>query len=137
MAANTTIDAQGSVLSIDGVVVNGVRQIRGLGSGAAPTRDRTTFAATDTRSFGMGLRPAATPTADLLTNPTDQGQRLCFQAATLRAKHAFTFALSDGTTLAWNGYVSSFPFDAGTDADVTTTMGMIIDGSISGFPAPS
>lgn len=137
MAADTVIDGQGTILSIDGTVINGVRQIRGLGSGAAPQRDRTTFAETDTRRFGMGLRPAATPTADVLANPTDQGQKLCFRAATLRDKHAFSCALSDGTTLTFNGYVSAFPFDIGTDADVTTSMGLIIDGSIAGFPAPS
>jgi hypothetical protein len=138
MAANTVIDGQGSVLSIDGVVINGVRQIRGLGSGARPTRDRTTFANTSTRSFGMGLAPPATPTVDLLTNDTDQGQRLCFQAANAApAKHSFTCALISGTTLSWSGYVSSFPLDANTDADVTTTMGLIIDGALAGFPAPS
>src|SRR3954463_9040492 len=130
MATGDVVDGQGTVLSIDGVPITGIRQIRGLGSGAAPTRDRTTFLDTDTRRIGMGLRPPATPTADVLTNPTDQGQRLANPAAIQRDKHSFSCALIDGTTLTWSGYVGAFPLDIGTDADITTAMSLLIDGVI-------
>lgn len=131
------IEGQGTVIAINGTTVGGTRSFDGLGSGSPSERDRTTFADTQFRNIGIGLRDGGTINVGLLLDSTDQGQRLCYQAWKNGSKPTWTITYSNGVVQSFAGYCMQFPQGAGTDADLAATMQIRVTGPITGFPDPS
>ena len=131
------IEGQGTQIAITGVVIGGTRSFDGLGSGSPSERDRTTFADTQFRRIGVGLRDGGSINVGLLLDTTDQGQRLCFAAWKNGALNTFTITYSNGTQQTFSAYVMQFPQSAATDSDLVGTMVLRVTGPLTGFPAPS
>lgn len=131
------IDSQGTIITINGTVVGGTRSLGGIGSGSPTERDRTTFADTSFKRFGMGLADAGTVTVGLLLDSADNGQRKAFKAWKDRSRDVWTFTFSNGVVQSCYAYTTQFSQEAGADQDVTGQIQLRIDGAISGFPDPS
>lgn len=132
-----TIDSQGTILTIDGVVVGGTRSLTGLGSGSPSERDRTTWTNTTFRSFGIGLRDGGSVTVGMLEDSNDNGQRKAYRAWKVGTRSQFVLTAPNGLTQSWYGYVMTFSQDVPADADWTAEMQIRVDGAISGFPDPT
>jgi len=131
------IEGQGTQIAITGVVIGGTRSFDGLGSGSPSERDRTTFADTQFRRIGVGLRDGGTINVGMLLDSTDQGQRLCYAAWKAGTLSTFTITYSNGVQQTFSAYVMQFPQAAATDADLMATMALRVTGPVTGFPAPA
>lgn len=131
------IDSQGTVLTLDGVTIGGVKGVSGLGSGSPSERDRSTLEDRNFRRFGVGLRDGGTLTVNILVDTGDQGQRKAYKYWRLATRGQFQLQLVNGTTRTFMGYVMSFPEDLSADTDVMANMTIRVDGDIAGFPDPA
>lgn len=133
----TAIDSQGTVLTLDGVTIGGVKGISGLGSGSPSERDRSTLEDRKFKRFGVGLRDGGSATVNLILDSTDPGQRKANRYWRDATRGTFVLILTNGTTMRFGGFVTAFPKDVNADSDITGTLTIRVDGEISGFPDPS
>lgn len=131
------IEGQGTQIAIAGTVIGGTRSFDGLGSGSPSERDRTTFADTQFRNIGIGLRDGGTINVGILLDSTDQGQRLAYNAWRLGTKSTFTITFTNGVVQTFSGFVMQFSQNAGVDADLAGSIQIRVTGAITGFPGPS
>jgi hypothetical protein len=132
-----TIDSQGTLVAVDGVVVGGVKGVSGLGSGSPSERDRTTLADTKFKRIGMGLRDGGQVTLDILVDTTDAGQRKLYRYWKDATRGSFTLTLVNGSTRTFYAYVTTFAENLNSDTDVMGSCQLRVDGEITGFPDPS
>ena len=131
------IDSQGTVWSLDGTLIGGVKSVAGLGSGSPGERDRTTMDDAKFKRFGVGLRDGGTATMAFLVDTTDAGQRKLSRYWREATRGLFLGVLTNGSTRSFYGYVMTFAEDLAADADVTASCSIRIDGEVSGFPDPT
>ncbi len=130
--AATPILCQGTTLSFNSVVVNGVVGITGIGSGSATEHDVTTLAST-AKEFKPGLRDFGSISVDLVRNQDDLGQLELFNG--LANQSTFTVVITLPTSTAnvatCQGFVKNITTDVAADGVVMGKAEIRITGAVA------
>lgn len=121
------------------VRVGGVTGIRDLRSGTAAEIDVSDLSST-AKEFVLGLADNGSMGADVIYDPEDPGQIILETLRETSAVNSFRVGVPNplgsgsptGFTLfAFQGFVTTFPFNAAVDAALTGTVSIRLTGSIS------
>ncbi len=94
--AATPISTQLTTMTFNGVTVNGIKAINGIGSGSSSEIDITTLAST-AKEFQSGLRDFGSIELDIIRNQDDLGQVEMFNSQASQATRTIVVTLYGST----------------------------------------